>query len=157
MRRPALVILLMLFGFGIVIGLSLMRRSHEQIPWRTDYAAALRESRATGKPMLLDFTAEWCGPCQEMRRTTWSDPAVAQALRDYVPAQIDLDTHHDLATEFGVAAIPHLTIVSAEGAVVSAEEGELSPEQFRQWLPPVPPVIATHPAAATARTSPAED
>lgn len=149
MRRAAFAVLLVLIGCAILIGLSWMRRAHEQVPWRTDYAAAERESRETGKPMLLDFTAEWCGPCQDMRRTTWSDPAVAQALKGYVPVTIDLDTHADLATKFGVSAIPHLTILNAEGTVVAAEEGELSPEQFREWLATVPRENATNPTTAT--------
>lgn len=149
MRRAAVAIFFVLVGFGIVIGLSLMRRSHEQIPWRSNYASALRESRATGKPMLLDFTAEWCGPCQDMRRTTWSDPAVAHALQGYVPVQINLDAHSDLATQFGVAAIPHLTIVGEDGSVIAAEEGELSPEQLRQWLAAVQPTPATAPSTRT--------
>ncbi|HEY2587673.1 MAG TPA: thioredoxin family protein [Tepidisphaeraceae bacterium] len=148
MRRAPFAVLLVLVGFAILTGLSWMRRAHEQVPWRTDYAAAARESRETGKPMLLDFTAEWCGPCQDMRRTTWSDPAVAQALRGYVPVQIDLDTHADLASRFGVSAIPHMTVLNADGTVISAEEGELSPEQFREWLATVPPDTATHPATA---------
>jgi thioredoxin-like negative regulator of GroEL len=149
MRRAAIASLLIVAGFAVLIGLSWMRRSHEQIPWRTDYASALRESRATGKPMLLDFTAEWCGPCQDMRRTTWSDPAVAHALRGYVPVQINLDAHPDLATQFGVSAIPHLVIVGNDGSVVSAEEGELSPEQFQQWLAAVHPTPATAPSTRT--------
>lgn len=149
MRRAFVATLFVLIGLGIVIGSSVMRRAHEKIPWRTDYAAAERESRATGKPMLLDFTAEWCGPCQDMRRTTWSDAAVAQSLAGYIPVQIDLDTHADLATQFGVSAIPHLVVVESDGKVAAAEEGELLPEQFREWLATVPPVGATHPTSAT--------
>jgi thioredoxin-like negative regulator of GroEL len=149
MRRAFVATLFVLIGLGIVIGSSFMRRAHEKIPWRTDYTSALRESRATGKPMLLDFTAEWCGPCQDMRRTTWSDPAVAQALAGYIPVQINLDTHADLATQFGVSAIPHLTIVGSDGSVVAAEEGELLPEQFRAWLATVTAVTTSHPSSAS--------
>jgi thiol:disulfide interchange protein len=151
MHRAFVAAVFVLVGLGGVIALSWVRRSHEKVPWRTDYAAALQESRATGKPMLLDFTAEWCGPCQDMRRTTWSDPAVAKALQGYVPVQVDLDTHAELAAQFGVAAIPHLTIVGADGSVVSAEEGELPPDQFREWLATVQPTATTAPATSGIR------
>lgn len=149
MRRAFVATLFVLIGLAIVIGSSFLRRAHEKIPWRTDYEAAVRESRATGKPMLLDFTAEWCGPCQDMRRTTWSDPAVAQSLAAYIPVQINLDTHADLATQFGVSAIPHLTVVGSDGSVVTAEEGELSPEDFRSWLAAVQPASKAVPAATS--------
>ena len=151
MRRPLIAVVLVLAALAVVITSSLSRRSHEVIPWRTDFHAAELESRNTGKPMLLDFTAEWCGPCQDMRRTTWSDAAVARAVQGYVPVQIDLDEHKDLASQFGVAAIPHLAILDKDGRILASQEGELPPGEFQQWLASVH-AEATPPA--TANTAP---
>lgn len=113
---------------------SILRQPHEVIPWRTDFQSAADEAKRTGKPMLLDFSASWCGPCQEMRRTTWSDPQVARDLANDVPVQIDLDSNPALARQFSVGAIPHLDLVDPSGQVMASTEGLMSPDEFRAWL-----------------------
>lgn len=55
--------------------------------WCTDLAAALEESRETGKPIFVDFWATWCKNCLTMNKTTFKDEAVKQALGDYIPVK----------------------------------------------------------------------
>jgi thiol:disulfide interchange protein len=134
MHRAFWATLIVIAAIVVVAASSTLRRPHEVIPWRSDLASATTESRQTGKPILLDFSATWCGPCQEMRRTTWSDTRVEETLRGYIPVQIDLDANHDLAERFGVAAIPHLAVVDAQGSIVKSEEGMLSADDLIEWL-----------------------
>jgi len=150
MRRALIGVLFVLAAFAVVIAASIHRQPREVIPWRNDFQSASLEARRAGKPLLLDFSASWCEPCQDMRRTTWSDPDVARALRDYVPVQIDVDAHPDLASQFGAAAIPHLTLIDPTGKILAAEEGELSSGQLESWLGAVK-TVPTIPATSTAR------
>lgn len=134
MRRAMIPILLILAALAVVIVQSIKRQPHEVIPWRTDFASASAESKRTGKPMLLDFSATWCDPCQEMRRTTWSDPQVAHDLAGCVPVHLDLDHNPALAQQFAVRAVPHLDLVAPDGQVIASTEGEMNPNEFRGWL-----------------------
>ena len=118
----------------MVAGFSYVTRPKEKVPWRIDFAAAQSEAKKTGKPMLLDFSAKWCEPCQEMRRTTWSSEKVARALVGYVPVQIDVDAHPDLAQQFNVEGFPHLTLLDANGNQIKSTEGGLGPDDFLDWL-----------------------
>ena len=106
----------------------------DRIPWQTDFPAAQAESRQTGKPILLYFTASWCGPCQEMRQTTFSDVTVAAALQKYIPVKIDIDSNSALAQSYKIEAIPHFFLLDPGGQVQRSEEGGMATGQFLQWI-----------------------
>ena len=60
------------------------------------------------KPVLIDFWAEWCGPC---RMLAPSIDAIASEREDIVVGKINVDNEGRLATAFGIDSIPTLVIV----------------------------------------------
>ena len=151
MKRRLRALLLIFVGLAAVAAFSYFTRPQEKVLWRTDFAAAQQEAKQTGKPILLDFSAKWCGPCQDMRRTTWSSAKVATALGDYIPVQIDVDAHPDLAQEFNAQGIPHLVVLDFRGNVLKWTEGELPPDDFLQWLGSKPIAAPTTQALSRAQ------
>jgi thiol:disulfide interchange protein len=90
------------------------------IAWRSDYRAALAEAQQTGKPVLLDFSASWCPPCQVMKHDVWPDPKVRQAVNDgYIPVAVDVDAagNQEVASRCGINTIPSIVIVNTKGQV----------------------------------------
>ena len=60
------------------------------------------------KPVLVDFYAEWCGPCKIMKPRILD---VAERMGDYVKVvQIDVDKEKELATRFRISSVPTLII-----------------------------------------------
>ena len=105
-------------------------RPDEIIPWRPGYAAALDEARAGNKRTLVYFTASWCGPCQNLKHTTWADKGVEAALRDFVPVKVDVDAERDLATKYHVDAVPTFVVLDPGGASVGQWSGASPPAEF---------------------------
>ena len=121
-----------------MVGFEVWRKGSEPvetIPWRKTLAEAKREAAASHKPVLAYFTATWCGPCQQLKRQTWTDAKVQAALAErFVPVKIDVDEHRDLAQEFEVTGIPRLQVIQPDGTLGASRVGFIAPDELLGWL-----------------------
>jgi thiol:disulfide interchange protein len=107
----------------------------EKVVWKTDLDAARAEAARDKKPLLIYFTASWCGPCRQMRGTTFADRAVADELAArFVAVKVDIDARPDLAGPYHVTGIPHIQLVLADGTTGPAHVGYASAAELNQWL-----------------------
>jgi thiol:disulfide interchange protein len=89
------------------------------------------------KPVVAVVTADWCGPCQELKRTTLSDERVRTLLAGNAqPVMVDgTDTHEAMPTlqQLGVRAFPS-TVVLRNGQPVAMLEGYANADKYLAWL-----------------------
>lgn len=71
------------------------------------------------KTVLLDFFAEWCGPCRMVSPIV---DEIANEYPQYIVGKINVDEEPELASTFGVSTIPTL-VVMKEGKVVNQSAG----------------------------------
>ena len=84
------------------------------------------ELKASKKTIVLDFYAEWCGPCKMIAPYI---EEIALENPDITVAKVDVDKATDLAIEFGIQSIPTV-IVFKDGKVSSKAIGYRSKEQL---------------------------
>ena len=126
-RFGVVILLLLLWVFGL-------EAATATGAWSTNLTESLAEARSQRKPLLLDFSATWCGPCRMMARTTLGDEAVLRELRDWVCVAVDIDEQPKIAGQFGVNAVPTFLVLRDDGDELLRASGYMDADRFRAWL-----------------------
>lgn len=110
--------LLALRGAGL-IGAPVHAEGGAEVAWRTELGAAESEARAQGRPLMVDFSAEWCKACKELEAHTFSAPEVAPRLAKWVTVRVDMTDdrpeHAPMRERFKIQGLPTVAFLDAQG------------------------------------------
>jgi thiol:disulfide interchange protein DsbD len=136
--------LLVLLG-AVALRMGWVAKPHvPEIPWLRDERSAVAQARATGKGLLVDFSAEWCAACKELDEHVFSDPAVkAEVAERFVPLKIDATDETDeiarLEAKYGVPGLPTVLLMACNEPVPSPQECSVprdGPGRVTGFIPP---------------------
>ncbi len=107
-----------------------------EVTWSRDLPAALERARAEGKPVLVNFYADWCVWCKKLESTTLRDNAVKTVLRDQViPVSLNVDSDgRELSNEYRVDGLPTILVLDGNGREIGRIPGYMAPTGFLEQV-----------------------
>lgn len=120
--------------------------------WTHDAPAAFSQAKASKQAMVIDFYADWCGPCQDMEKTTLRDRKVMAKLENLVALKVNVDQKRELAQRYGVEFLPTTIIADSQGKPIATRTGYLDAAAYLALLDkaPAPPTPRTMPSPSVA-------
>jgi thioredoxin-like negative regulator of GroEL len=108
---------------------------HEKasLKWEKNFDEALKKAKASGKPVMIDFWAEWCGWCHRLDQTTYVDPRVLKLGQDFVVVKVDTEAggrQTEIAERYDVVQLPTILFVSPQGRAIHRVTGFQGPGRF---------------------------
>ena len=88
------------------------------------------EIKNSGKTVLLDFYADWCGPCKMVSPIV---DQISEEHPEYLVGKINVDDEDELSESFGVMSIPTLCLMK-EGKVVNSHTGFAPKEVLEEFI-----------------------
>lgn len=134
-RKSAYNLQRMLFGlvlaFAVLAGLGSLRPwAVDSIPWTSNLDQALAEAKKEHKPVFIDFYADWCQPCRDLERHTYTDQKVKELVSSAIPVKINIDKQPAIANRFNIPALPYMAVLDSSGKVLKDNSGYLDPSTF---------------------------
>ena len=100
------------------------------ITWAPTFEAALAAAKRSGRPVLVDFGAEWCWFCKKMDREVLTHPTILKLATRFEWARVDTDERGDLASKYRVSGLPTYVFMDASGVAFFRSNGYLPPDPF---------------------------
>ncbi|NUM54098.1 MAG: thioredoxin family protein [Candidatus Hydrogenedentes bacterium] len=106
----------------------------QTIPWSSDYVASIEKAGTGGKPVLIDFTAVWCGWCKRLDEEVYADASAVNALKDFVCLKIDVNEQKNLALAYNVQSMPRTIVLNVHGEIVGDLTGYVPLGTFLEFI-----------------------
>jgi thiol:disulfide interchange protein len=114
------------------VELAVTSHAAAEVRWEHDWDRAFERARGEGKPVLVNFYADWCVWCKHLESITFQDEKVAALLSDrVVPLDVNIDGDvQQIIREYRIEAPPTIVVFDASGAELGRILGYLPPTGF---------------------------
>jgi thiol:disulfide interchange protein DsbD len=122
---------------GVMLGVQMFQAAARTLTFKPFDPAAVASSVAAGRPVMVEFSADWCLPCHELELNTFANERVVAAAHRFDRYHVDLtkyDTPESEATRkrFDIHGVPTVVFLGANGKEIPGTrvEGFMAPDAF---------------------------
>jgi thiol:disulfide interchange protein DsbD len=106
--------------------------------WISSDEEGFQIARLEGKPVVMDFYADWCSACKELDEKSWSDERVVAEISNFIPIKLDLTRNNEVTesyrNRYQIVGIPTVIFFSSSGEEIGRFGGFKSPEELLDYL-----------------------
>jgi thiol:disulfide interchange protein DsbD len=120
---------------GLFLLVGWLEAPRSKLSWEHSEEVARTRAESEKRPLLVDFTAEWCGACNELSRITFADPKVMTEASRFVAVKVDA-THDDdpsidvIKDRYRVVGLPTVVLVGSDGKERTRFTDFVPPDRF---------------------------
>jgi len=120
---------------GLFLLVGWLEAPRGKLSWEHSEEVARTRAESEKRPLLVDFTAEWCGACNELSRITFADPKVMTEASRFVAVKVDA-THDDdpsvdrIKDRYRVVGLPTVILVGSDGRERTRFTDFVPPDRF---------------------------
>jgi thiol:disulfide interchange protein DsbD len=119
---------------GALVFLLYPRRAPDMLRFAPFNPAMLASAAESRRPVLIDFSADWCIPCREMDHSTFVDPAVVREAARFVRMKANLTaqdkTNEALMSKYEIQGVPTTLMINSSGTVKRRKVGYVGPQEY---------------------------
>ena len=117
-----------------LVYLAVPRAGMKELSFQPFDSTALASAGETRKPVLIDFSADWCIPCREMEHSTFVNPTVVKEASRFVRMKADLthqdQSNKDLMSKFQIQGVPTTVMIDSNGQVKVQKVGYIGVDEY---------------------------
>lgn len=129
-KNLALAVLVICFAYASYLGTTgLLMASSQKVKvekyingWQPYSEEKVTAAKAQGKPVIIDFYADWCVACVELDELTFSDPRVIELSKQFVLLKVDetesFEGMNELNNKYKVFGLPTIVFIDSEGEIL---------------------------------------
>jgi thiol:disulfide interchange protein DsbD len=127
---------LIIFALSVFTLIPSEKRS---IEWQNFSEEKMVMAKTEGKPVIIDFYADWCIPCKELDAVTFSNPKVIEESKRFSGLKADMTKSVSpevdaLRTKFNIVGAPTTILIDSKGNEVKRFTGFITAEEFLKYL-----------------------